>query len=159
MVGCGPPSHGVYPVEGTLLVDDQPAVRASMAFHSTNPAIVVCPVGVTDADGTYKLTTFAANDGAPAGEYVVTLLWPDETVPIDECERPGVTENDRFGRRYANPRTSPLRVTVRPETNPIVLHAEEDPRWRRQPGAKSPTVRAILESAQRKESLATPPTE
>ena len=156
ITGCGQPSLGVYPVEGKLLIDDQPAVRASIAFHSTDKTKVLCPVGVTDADGTYRLTTFAANDGAPAGGYIVTVIWPDESVVIDECERPSLTEHDRLGGRYANPRTSSLRATVRPEMNRIVFHAEEDPRWRRPPGAKSPTVRAILKSAQTREAAVLP---
>ena len=157
VMGCSGQSSVVYPVHGKLLADGQPVVRASIAFHSADDAQVRCPVGVTDADGSYRLTTFAANDGAPPGEYTVTVLWPDENMVIDECEQPSLVARDRCGGRYADPMTSPLRAIIRPGTNQVVLHVEEEPHWRRPPGAKSPTVRAILESAQRRESVTTPP--
>ena len=67
------------------------------------------PQAVVAADGSFRLTTFINHDGAPAGDYYVTVYWPapgpeDETRP-----RP-----DLLGGRYADPRTTPLTATVPP---------------------------------------------
>ncbi len=115
LVGCGGPREAaVYPVAGTLTASGQPAANAMIAFHPLDQAgsQTVLPVASTGPDGTYRLRTYAAGDGAPAGEYAVTVVWPDDSQPRDECED-DVT-HDRFEGRYADPARSPWRVTVGP---------------------------------------------
>ena len=124
LVGCGG-SHkaAVYPVAGTLTVSGQPAANAMVAFHPLDQAgsQTTLPVASTGPDGTYRLTTYAAGDGAPVGEYAVTVVWPDDSQPHDECE--DVVKHDRFKGRYADPAKSPWRVTVGPGTNEVPLRA------------------------------------
>ena len=124
LVGCGSPRKAaVYPVAGTLTVSGQPVANAMVAFHPLDQAgsQTVLPVANTGPDGTYRLMTYAAGDGAPAGEYAVTVVWPDDSQPRDECE--DVVTHDRFKGRYTDPAKSPWRVTVGPGTNEVPLRA------------------------------------
>ena len=128
--GCGSQGTGdtrvkVYPVEGKLLVLGRPAGDAALAFHAVDKGRAGghCPVGTTRADGTYRLMTYSQGDGAPEGEYVVTLYWPHDPQLVNECACSELTTHDRLFGRYADPATSQLRATIRPERNEIVLHA------------------------------------
>lgn len=130
--GCAkqPPASNAFAVKGRLTADGQPVPNASVAFHrlKKDDSPLFCPVALTRSDGTFDLTSFAAMDGAPPGEYVVTILWRDPTVEIDECECPDPIQHDLFRGRYANAATSPLRATVRPTANTIPLNASLPPK-------------------------------
>ncbi len=119
LMGCGGPT--ICPVAGSLTVSGQPAANAMIAFHPLDRAgsQTVLSVARTSPDGTYRLTTYEAGDGAPAGEYAVTVVWPDDSRQRDECE--DVVTHDRFQGRYADPATSPWRVTVGRGTNEVPL--------------------------------------
>ncbi|MBN9120327.1 MAG: hypothetical protein J0I06_14415 [Planctomycetes bacterium] len=132
LAGCAPQEKSdnrvkVYPVEGKLLVLGRPAGDAALAFRAADKdrAGGHCPVGITRADGTFRLTTYSQDDGAPEGEYVITLYWPHDPQFATgvACECSEVTTHDRLFGRYADPATSQLRATVRPERNEIALHA------------------------------------
>ena len=117
----------VYPVEGKLLVLGRPAGDATLAFHAVDKDRTggSCPVGMTRADGTYRLMTYSQDDGAPEGEYVITLYWPHDPQLVSgvACACSELTTHDRLFGRYADPATSQLRATVRPEQNQIILQA------------------------------------
>lgn len=75
-VGCAGESRPVpVKVRGQVLVGDNPVADARVTFHPTGEgkAVSWLPVGTTDADGWYELTTFTEKDGAPAGDYRVTV--------------------------------------------------------------------------------------
>lgn len=130
--GCAehPPACKAFAVKGVLTADGKPVPNASIAFHrlKQDDSPLFCPVALTRSDGTFDLTSFAAMDGALPGDYVVTILWRDPTVEIDECECPDPIQHDLFGGRYANAATSPLRATVRPTTNTIPLNTHLPPK-------------------------------
>jgi hypothetical protein len=67
----------VHPVRGKLLVDGQPAVRAQVTFHSVTDKRpeAVHPVGHVDEQGQFTLSSYHKGDGAPEGEYQVTVVW------------------------------------------------------------------------------------
>lgn len=128
LVGCSGPERGaekiaVYPVAGKLVVLDRPAANAHIVFHPLDKTSTGgrTPVGVTGADGTFRMTTHAHDDGAPAGAYAVTVLWINDAIPFDPCGDP--VSHDRLCGAYLDPAKSPLRATVRPEHNEITLHA------------------------------------
>ncbi|WP_165226889.1 hypothetical protein [Aquisphaera insulae] len=125
LAGCGGPRRAtVHPVAGTLTVRDRPAAHVMVAYHPLGRVAVgeSLPVGCTGPDGRYRLMTYAAGDGAPAGDYAVTVVWPEDSPPGDEC--PGETTHDRFEGRYADPASSPWRVTVGPGTNEVPLRLD-----------------------------------
>ncbi|HEX4612224.1 MAG TPA: hypothetical protein VH092_28780 [Urbifossiella sp.] len=120
--GRGDPSR-VHPVAGRIEVSDRPAGNVHVVFHPVDRDRThgAFPVGVSRPDGTFTLTTHAAGDGAPEGEYVVTVFWPNEALPIDECNCPDRAKHDRLGGLYFDPGTSQLRAAIHPGTNEITL--------------------------------------
>jgi hypothetical protein len=89
-----------YAVKGKILVDGQPAKECQVAFNRTSggdPAFPVTPNAVTDDKGEFQLTSYYANDGAPEGEYVVTIEWRERS-GITKAEFKGT---DRLGGDYA----------------------------------------------------------
>jgi hypothetical protein len=66
----------------------------------------IVPVGVVLDDGTFKVTAYEPNDGAPQGDYVATVQWFKIT---KENAGPGPNV---IPKKYADPKTSPIKVTV-----------------------------------------------
>ena len=74
--GCGGISAPrTAPVAGTVLVKGKPAAGVTVTFHPKFDmgAVKFTPLGLTDKDGRFTLTTAAAGDGAPPGDYAVTF--------------------------------------------------------------------------------------
>src|SRR5437588_618913 len=87
------------------------AAQAIVTFHpvGTDPA-KLRPSAQTDAEGYFRLTTYENGDGAPEGQYAVTVTWFRSST-----SKP--TEGDESMRnllplRYANPARSKLEATV-----------------------------------------------
>ena len=112
-----------HPVAGKLYVNGVPAGNASIAFHpiGAHAAEIYRPVGRSKADGSFSLMTYAPDDGAPEGEYVVTILYVDPTQPYDECG--DVTTHDVLKGRYLDATKSELRARVVPGSNDIKVFA------------------------------------
>jgi len=125
LIGCGNERLPVVPVQGTLFVGGKPAARANIALHSLDPQIVACPVGYTEADGSFRLMTHELDDGAPVGDYVVTVFWRDESMPFDGCAGDELVKHDLLHGAYFNRLTSPLRTIIRPGSNTITIRADD----------------------------------
>ena len=80
MTGCGKKGLSelpVFPVKGTVKVDGKPEMGVTVKLHPVNgvdTAHPTYPEGITLPDGTFSITTYATNDGAPIGEYKVTFF-------------------------------------------------------------------------------------
>jgi hypothetical protein len=76
--GRGPKT---YAVEGKVLHGGRPAAGARVVFHPKDNADPQAPRphGTAGADGSFHLTTNRPGDGAPAGEYSVTVPSPRPT--------------------------------------------------------------------------------
>jgi hypothetical protein len=111
--GDRPPT---YPVEGSLFVNGRPAAGATVQLYAAaDPKLAALrPHAVVKADGTFRLTTFRTEDGAPAGSYVLTVRWPLPPRPGREDEG-----TDRFRGRYADPKRPVRQVEVAPGTNEV----------------------------------------
>jgi hypothetical protein len=116
-VACGKRSPvPVYPVQGEVFVRGQPAAGAEVLFHPLSKEKDARPASATvEADGSFRLTTFSAHDGAPVGEYAVTITWRESTREEGET-RYGP---DRLRYRFSNPATSGLKVTVQADDNTV----------------------------------------
>ncbi|MBC8869887.1 MAG: carboxypeptidase regulatory-like domain-containing protein [Planctomycetes bacterium] len=73
VAGCGGGSSNpaTVPVTGTVQLNGQAVEGATVTFvgeASTRPA-----TGTTDAQGEFTLTSFEPNDGAPPGDYSITI--------------------------------------------------------------------------------------
>lgn len=111
LTGCGSANRKpVFPVQGKVLdATGQPAAGARVLFHPKADADpnVQRPVGVADTSGLFTLTTYAQGDGAPAGEYAVTIEWKlPRRSPLDPVPP------DQLGGRYANPKGTPFTATI-----------------------------------------------
>jgi len=125
--GCSDSQRAkVFPVRGKLLIGGKPAAGAHLVFHPLNPQIVSRAVGVTKPDGSFQLMTHSAADGAPAGDYVVTIFWHDDSVPEEDCEHHDEdhVEHDRLHGLYFDSTKSPLRATVRRGSNDLTIKAD-----------------------------------
>jgi len=115
LTGCSKASNRlpVFPVRGKVLVGGEPATEAFVAFHPApdNPAPAWI-VGQVDAEGNFALSTYVSGDGAPEGDYTVTITWMKRGGPLNEFIGP-----DRLKGAYADPKTSKLRFHV--EKKPV----------------------------------------
>jgi hypothetical protein len=108
-VGCGEGRIATYPTRGQVLVGGKPAAGAFVVFHPASNASPKAgrPSATAADDGTFELTTFEAKDGAPAGEYAVTVQWSKpKTTPLS---LPGP---DQLKGRYGDPAKSGLKASV-----------------------------------------------
>lgn len=110
--GCGetaPQRTATYPVSTSITYQGKPIPGAFVALHPKVPQPdVPTPRANIGADGQLKVTTYETADGAPQGEYVLTIEWYK---PIkqggDVVAGPNV-----IPRKYASPQTSPVVIHV-----------------------------------------------
>jgi hypothetical protein len=111
LAGCGATPSGrmnVLPVSGQVLLNGQPLPDAVVVFHPLQPfsdKSADFPRAVTDAKGLFRLSTYSANDGAPLGEYLVSI---DAAPPAESILKPP----DPLAGRYRDPRASGLKATI-----------------------------------------------
>lgn len=135
-VGCGKPAAEndwleTHPAIGTVMINGVPASGAIVRLYPTSPqphvTSPVIPTGTVQKDGTFELTSYRTGDGAPEGDYRVTLEWPDSKL---NASKGGMPEDppDRLKNRFANPERSTIQVHVAPGENqldPITLEKVE----------------------------------
>jgi hypothetical protein len=116
--GCGASEDKrmmVYPAVGTVTVKGKPAEGAQVVFFAADESLRgpdhPLPTGVAGPDGKFKLSSYGVNDGAPAGEYLVTVVWP-EPAKGGDAETEAQPAGDRLKSRYAAPSPSGLKATV-----------------------------------------------
>ncbi len=114
-VSCGKTDGGrpVYPVRGQVFFKGKPTPGALVLFHPINDPDPQAPRphGHVDQDGHFTLSTYRADDGAPVGQYVVTIDW-QKRIPGHSGGGPSLMPP-----RYRAPKESPLRATVGADTN------------------------------------------
>jgi hypothetical protein len=118
-VGCGKDAQQnvpTFPVTGTISFQGQPIPGAFVTLHPIKPvANAPTPRASVAADGSLRVSTYNGGDGAPEGDYVLTVEWYK---PIrngtDLVAGPNV-----IPKKYASPRTSDLKVRVAAEETRI----------------------------------------
>jgi hypothetical protein len=119
VAGCGNP-QGLYPVQGKVLYQGQPAVGATVTFHRKGEVDRLqeqSPQGVVGEDGTFTLAGPSGSGAAP-GDYVVLLEWK-EGAGKARGRSPGLKAPDRFKGRYLNPNKPLLQAEVKPGRNQL----------------------------------------
>jgi len=122
LVSCGDGRSRTYPVKGQVKVNGQPAAGVEVVLVVTNDQKIAtaneqpAPRGTTQADGSFELSTFGAKDGAPPGDYGVSLTWPawSENTKIPP---------DKLRNKFSDPAKSGLQAHV--DTKPTTLPAFE----------------------------------
>src|SRR5581483_9841760 len=77
--GCtGNKGPRLYPVKGMVRINGEPAKDVNIMFTPVTPPEgldgPLSPAAVTGPDGTFELMSFKPGDGAPAGDYLVTVI-------------------------------------------------------------------------------------
>src|SRR5690349_23328191 len=107
--GCSAGDTGpkCYPVRGTVTFNKQSVPEGMVIFHPLDAAATHFPnpVGYTDQDGNFELTTFSPSDGAPVGKYAITVEFRELKPDGDEMIHDGP---NLLPEKYANPKTSGL---------------------------------------------------
>lgn len=127
LAGCGggspvdPPVLPVAPVSGSLKFGGEVPVGAKVSLVPVSRSEEgIASSGVVSQDGTFKVSTYGQDDGAPVGDYVVLVQWFKPLGGEDgNAGGPNVIPRD-----YSDPTKSPIKVTVKDGENqldPIVI--------------------------------------
>lgn len=104
----------VYPVSGKVLVGGQSAAGAKVVFYPESPDLTgpgtPVPAGTTNANGEFQLRSYDPDDGAPAGQFKVTVIWPEPIPPNVDQEM--YQPKDRLKGKYGMPERTTLTATV-----------------------------------------------
>jgi hypothetical protein len=84
LAGCssGTSFPKTYEIKGSVLVNGKPAQDVQVTLNRTSAdklALPASPHGVTDSKGEFYITSYNSDDGAPDGDYVVTIEWREAT--------------------------------------------------------------------------------
>jgi hypothetical protein len=116
LVSCGKSPYGdhpPYPASGQVLVNGEPAAEAVVALYHDGEwgPRTIMPQGWTDADGRFVLSTYGVNDGAPAGDYKVSIEWP--------AWKKKTLGPDKLGSKFADADTSGLTAHIEKGANEL----------------------------------------
>jgi hypothetical protein len=131
LVGCGKRSGdrgALYPAEGQVFVNQEPLAGALVVLYPKGEANAKAAPsrGQAGPDGRFRVGTFAADDGAPQGEYAVTVVRYPTQKQGDGGYAAG--RND-LPKKYASPTTTDLRVQIgegKKSLPPLVLLNPKD---------------------------------
>ncbi len=112
----------VFPTSGTLSLDGKPLAGATVTFYTLNKDTMkysqVCD-SLTDADGKFRMSTYGPFDGAPVGEYRVTVAVTGKG--YYDGEKP---EKSLIPAKYAKPDTTGLNAMTKDAPNDVKLELE-----------------------------------
>lgn len=141
--GCGTDEFRfkVHPTEGVVMKDGKPVANAMIVFHPVDQKTIEIPQGqkgieigkptaTTDKDGHFQLSTYLGNDGAPAGDYKVTVILPgdkfsqktgqvvtegdEEKAPHSSTLANEISVKAKAANKYAVLQTTTLQATIKP---------------------------------------------
>lgn len=129
--GCGGanvPMQTTVKVSGVVLLDGKPVEGLDIRFlptDTTNFKLDETPLGRTDSAGKFVLTTYFNGDGAPPGNYLVAVSYPDQIPASEEADETATAiaqakakkerakdGKPRFPQVYQVPQKSGLAATV-----------------------------------------------
>jgi hypothetical protein len=123
--GCAGGADTPYPVQGTVFLDGQPAKElagGTVTFNSTE--LHKSASGEVQADGTYRLGSLKADDGAIPGKYEVTVSPPETPASGERGSRPAEANTVVF----EGPENREVTVERRTNNIPIQLRRGRTPR-------------------------------
>lgn len=114
--GCGRGERRVpvFKTSGSVVRADGSVVpNALVVLHATGAASTVPkPRGTTDEQGRFQLTTYEVEDGAPEGQYTITV---EQWIRDD----PNLPPSNHLAATLAKPESSGLRATISQGINEI----------------------------------------
>lgn len=121
LTGCSSSggSATCYPLKGTVLYQKQPLEEAQITLHPVSGTITPLPTAITNKDGSFVVTTWSADDGAPEGDYTVTVTWKQLVLQGEEKTRSG---KNLLPAIYSDPKRTPLKCKIQAgENQPLKL--------------------------------------
>jgi hypothetical protein len=121
-ISCSGGGPKLNPVQGKVLHKSQPIPGVLVTFHpvGNDGPSALRPTGLSKEDGSFTLTTGQA-EGAPAGEYVVTMICSE--VPSTKGKKVistgGIDTQDRFGGAYSLRENSQFKVEIKSGANQL----------------------------------------
>ena len=110
----------VHPVRGKVTLDGAPAAKTQLVFWLPDPKDGKKGTRVTDAlveaDGSYSVSSYVANDGLPEGDYKITATLRDPFF-----EPAGKLGTNLLPEKYATYATTPFEVKVKAGMNTVDL--------------------------------------
>ena len=116
--GCGasedPNSREVFPTFGLVTYKGKPIPDATVRLHPVNPPADGKPVyssrGRVDETGFFAISTYRSGDGAPPGDYRVSISWLGPLKGVSEDEEDKLKE--RLPHKYTLADASGIQVTI-----------------------------------------------
>jgi hypothetical protein len=113
-----------YPVRGQVSFKGRPLAEAMVVLHRVGGDVEghQKPIAYTGADGKFLLTTYQSGDGAPPGDYAITVELRARQTVGEEVVRSGPSI---LPPKYAKPESSSFKFSVAEGENaipPIVLN-------------------------------------
>lgn len=122
LCGCGSGRPTPVPVKGKVLYQKStPAVGALVVFHPVDPAVEKQiggkPYGKVKEDGSFSLTMYHPDDGAPPGEYGVTIDWQvPKNAKMNFSIGEGGNTMSKLNPRYSSPQSPAFKKVVQSGT-------------------------------------------
>lgn len=118
--GCGGSSNPwetVYQSTGQVQFAGKAVSGATLVLYPTDPAVPasIRPTATTDAEGRFRLGTFSREDGAPAGEYRVAVVWH----PLVNDRGGPVRGPNKLPVKYSQPDSTPLTTRIEATENQL----------------------------------------
>ena len=114
-IGCSKSETrlSTHKVTGKVVKKGVGVPNATVSFHSKNPPEgFIKPRAISNADGVFNLTTYDSGDGAPVGEYKITVeQWLNDNLQV------GPT--NRLPQKFGSPGTSGIKATVASTENSL----------------------------------------
>ena len=108
----------LFPAKGTAMLNEKPIAGASIVLYRADAGSTTRGFhsrAIVDEDGRFELGTLRPQDGAPVGNYVVTIVWNKQTITNGRVE----TSPNRAPAKYASRETTDLKVTITKGTNQL----------------------------------------
>jgi len=108
-----------FPVSGTVNYKGRPAGGVLVGFYPVDKSDRAIPSsGTTEADGSFTLSTYDTDDGAPEGDYKVTIHWKSDNFRHKDAFKKK-EEPDALKDRYSKVASSKIQVHVDARPNQL----------------------------------------
>jgi hypothetical protein len=115
----------LFPVRGKVICQEMNLEGAVVTLHPMGAPSesAPCPQGVVGKDGSFQISTYAKNDGAPSGQYRVTIALEVIEPGGDRDEANIITPG-----KYASPDTTEFTIDVKElmgDLEPFVIKCDD----------------------------------
>jgi hypothetical protein len=117
---CSNKGLPLYSVHGRVLLDGKPMAGAMVILHPVGDVGLngLKPRALADADGWFKIYTYVVGDGAPAGNYAVTIQPKRPKQLNTTAKSKGAKRQAHASERATNPDATPATKVAKSDKKP-----------------------------------------